>query len=51
MLPNSCNNLTIVYEASVNANCWPVRKWGVSSYFFWGDLELLLPRYVSKVDA
>jgi hypothetical protein len=53
MLPNSCNSLTIVYEASVNANCCPVTQI-VSDYFFWegsGGIETLpnrkkgAPRY------
>jgi len=28
-----------------------MRKWGVSNYFFWGGLEFLLPRHVSRGDV
>jgi hypothetical protein len=28
----------------------PIRKWGVSNYFFGTDWELLLPRHISRAD-
>ena len=29
----------------------PIGEWGVSNYFFWRELELVLPRNISRADV